>query len=105
MGITRMSVSMFGMETAKIMLQKKKCKRVQKEKKKGENCEEFLWIRKHTSRGGLSNIDRNLFRQNSLKRSVRIGRGMVKVAAKRTFLSPNTPIAIICISTREKMVE
>ena len=50
-------------------------------------------------------MGRNLFRQYSLKISVRTGRGIVKLDARGNFLSPNIPIAIICISTKEKIVE
>jgi hypothetical protein len=50
-------------------------------------------------------MGRNRFWQYSWKRSVRIGRGIVKLEAKGSFLSPNIPMAIICISTKEKIVE
>lgn len=50
-------------------------------------------------------MGRNLFRQYALNTSVRIGRGIVKLDARGSFLSPNIPIAITCISTKEKIVE
>jgi hypothetical protein len=36
---------------------------------------------------------------------VRTGRGIIKLDAKGSFLSPNIPIAIICISIKENIVE
>lgn len=40
-----------------------------------------------------------------LKRRVRTGRGIVKEDANGSFLRPNNPTAIMCISTKEKIVE
>lgn len=50
-------------------------------------------------------MGRKRFRQYSLKRSVRIGRGTIKVVASGSFFSVKIPIAIACISTREKIIE
>ena len=50
-------------------------------------------------------MGRNRFRQYSLKKSVRTGRGIVKLDARGSFFSPNIPIAIICIKTKENIVE
>lgn len=61
--------------------------------------------RKHTSAEYETNMGRNLFRQYSLKRRVMIGRGNVKDEARESFLSAKIPTAIMCMSTREKMVE
>lgn len=45
------------------------------------------------------------FRQYSLKRSVRIGRGKINVDANGSFFSVKSPIAIACMSTRENIIE
>lgn len=58
-----------------------------------------------TSVGNSVKMGRNLFLQYSLKRNVRTGRGTVKLDAKGTFFSPNIPIAIMCINTKEKITE
>jgi hypothetical protein len=57
-----------------------------------------------TSDEYASKIGKNLFRQNSLNNRVSTGRGTSKLDARGSFFNPNTPIAIICSSTRENIV-
>ncbi|CAI0381627.1 unnamed protein product, partial [Linum tenue] len=54
---------------------------------------------------GSINRGTKRLRQYSLKRSVRMGSGTVKVDAKGSFFSPNIPMAITCIRIKEKIVE
>lgn len=42
--------------------------------------------------------------QYSLNKSVRIGKGRIKLDARGSFLRPKIPIVIMCISTRENIV-
>lgn len=50
-------------------------------------------------------MGRKRFRQYSLKRRVRTGRGKIKVDARESFFSVKIPTAIACISTRENIIE
>lgn len=50
-------------------------------------------------------MGRKRFRQYSLKRSVSIGRGKIKVVAKDSFFSVKIPTAIACMSTSENIIE
>lgn len=50
-------------------------------------------------------MGRKRFLQYSLKRSVRIGRGKIKVDARGSFFNVKIPNAIACISTRENIIE
>lgn len=64
------------------------------------------WIvEKCTSAEYATNMGRNRFRQYSLKRSVRTGRGIARVEAIESFFNAKIPTAIICMSTRENIIE
>lgn len=60
---------------------------------------------KCTSAEYATNMGRNRFRQYSLKRSVRTGRGSVKVDARESFFNAKIPTAMMCMSTRENIIE
>jgi len=60
---------------------------------------------KCTSAEYATNMGRNRFRQYSLKRSVRTGRGIARVEAIESFFNAKIPTAIICMSTRENIIE
>lgn len=50
-------------------------------------------------------LGRKRFRQYSLKRRVKSGRGKIKVDARESFFNVKTPTAIKCMSRRENIIE
>lgn len=58
-----------------------------------------------TSAEYVMKMGRKRFLQYSLNRSVRIGRGKIRVEAKESFFSVKIPTAMACISTSEKIIE
>jgi len=50
-------------------------------------------------------LGRKRFRQYSLNKSVRIGRGKMIDDAEGTFFTVKIPSAIACIRTKEKIME
>ena len=59
---------------------------------------------KLTSAEYAINMGKNRFRQYSLKRRVSTGRGSIQVDAGESFFNAKIPTAIMCMSTREKIV-
>lgn len=64
-----------------------------------------MLIKKHTSAEYATNMGRNRFRQYALKRRVIIGKGTIKVDAIDSSFSAKIPAAMMCMSTREKIME
>lgn len=75
------------------------------EKTLEHSCYSHFQDLKCTSAEYAANMGRNRFRQYSLKRSVRTGRGIVKVDARESFFKAKIPTAMMCMSTRENIIE
>lgn len=70
-----------------------------------DSCYSQFLDLKCTSAEYATNMGRNRFRQYSLKISVRTGRGTVKVDARVSFFNAKIPTAMMCMSTRENIIE